>query len=364
MIGWIKQKADFLGLVVVPMIAAIVYFTFVAADRYVSETVVTVRQASNGASGVSGLAMLVGAASPSSREDNLFLREYIHSLDMLKILDKKLAVRQAYASQTRDPFYRLYDWMSQEWYLRYYRSRVEVVYDDMTGLLRIRTEAFTPQQAQAINSAILGESERFVNELSHKVSREQMAFAELELIKAKRRYASAKGALVAFQNQHNIYDPMAQAQAKAALSEELEATIAKKEAELGAMLTYLQENAPQVIALRSEISALKTQVYKEQSRITSNSGIKLNTLGARYQDIVIEAGFAEDAYKLALGSVEKARIEASQKIKQMAIIQTPVLPEIAEYPKRIYNLVTIFIGLLLLAGIIRLVKATIEDHKY
>ena len=352
-------------MVIVPMGFVVIYYTFFAADRYVSETVVTVRQANNPvASAASGLAMLAGV-SPSSREDVLFLREYIHSLDMLNILDNKLNVRAAYETQKSDPFFRLYGWMSQEWYLWYYRNRVEVVYDDMTGLLRIRTEAFTPQQAHAINEGILSESERFVNELSHRMSREQMAFAEGELKIAKERYAHDKNALLAFQNVHGVFDPVSQAQAKASLSEELDAVIAKKEAELGAMLSYLQESAPQVVALRSEISALKIQSQKEKGQIVSGSGgVKLNTLVSRYQDLVIEAGFAEDAYKVALVSVEKTRIEASQKIKQLAVIQSPILPEIAEYPKRLYNVVTIFLFLLLLAGIARLVKATIEDHKY
>lgn len=365
MIHWLKNKASFAGWVILPMSAAIIYYSVVATDRYVSETVVSVKQADSSLpSAAGGLAMLVGA-SPSSREDALYLREYIHSLDMLKILDEKLALRKAYEAQTRDPFFRLYEWMSQEWYLRYYRSRVEVVFDDMTGLLRIRSEAFTPVQARAINSAILDESERFVNELSHKMSREQMKFAEGELKNAKVRYSIAKGALLAFQNKYGVFDPMAQAQAKATLSEELEATITKKEAELGAMLSYLQESAPQIIALRAEITALKIQTIKEKSRVTSGSGAeKLNTLAARYQDLVIEAGFAEDAYKVALTAVEKTRIEASQKIKQLAVIQSPIEPESAEYPKRIYNLVTILIGLLLFMGMMRLVKATIEDHKY
>lgn len=347
------------------MSLSIIYYTLIAADRYVSETVVTVKQANNSMpSAATGLAMLVGA-SPSSREDVLYLREYIHSLDMLKILDEKIAVRKAYEAQDRDPFFRLYGWMSQEWYLQYYRNRTEVVFDDMTGLLRIRAEGFSPEQAQAISSTILSESERFVNELSHKISRDQMAFADDELKKAKQRYALSKGALLAFQNKHGVFDPMAQAQAKATVSEELEATVTKKEAELGAMLAYLQDTAPQIIELRAEISALKSQTAKEKSRVVSNSnGEKLNDLAARYQDLVIEAGFAEDAYKVALASVEKTRIEASQKLKQLAVIQSPIKPEIAEYPKRIYNLITLFIGLLLFTGIIRLIKATIEDHKY
>lgn len=352
-------------IVIVPMIFAIIYYSFFAANRYVSETVVTVRQANNSAvSAVSGLAMLAGV-SPSSREDVLFLREYIHSLDMLAILDKKLSVRSAYEAQKNDPFFRLYGWMSKEWFLWYYRNRVEVVYDDMTGLLRIRTEAFTAEQAQAINKAILSESERFVNELSHRLSREQMVFAEEELKIAKERYTLDKNALVSFQNTHAVFDPVAQAQAKASLFEELDSTIAKKEAELGALLSYLQESAPQVVALRSEIAALKVQAQKEKGKIASvNGGEKLNSLASNYQDLVIEAGFAEDAYKVALTSVEKTRIEASEKVKQLAVIQSPILPESAEYPKRLYNLITIFVFLLLLAGIARLIKATIEDHKY
>lgn len=362
---WIKKITWFWLIVIVPMAFIIIYYTFFAANRYVSESVVTVRQASSPAvSAASGLAMLAGV-SPSSREDVLFLREYIHSLDMLKILDNKLNVRAAYETQKSDPFFRLYGWMSQEWYLWYYRNRVEVVYDDMTGLLRIRAEAFTPQQAHAINKAILSESERFVNELSQRMSREQMAFAEDQLKIAKERYALDKSALLTFQNTHGVFNPVLHAQAKASLSEELDSAVAKKEAELGAMLSYLQESAPQIVALRSEISALKVQMQKEKGTIVSSSGgEKLNTLASRYQDLVIEAGFAEDAYKVALASVEKTRIEASQKIKQLAVIQSPILPEIAEYPKRLYNLITMFIFLLLLAGIIRLVKATIEDHKY
>ena len=46
-----------------------------------------------------------------------------------------------------------------------------------------------------IANAILKESERFVNEVSHKAAREQMAFAEKELLKAKERLQNAKNNL-------------------------------------------------------------------------------------------------------------------------------------------------------------------------
>lgn len=353
----------YIASVVLPLGLATGYFLFVAADRYVSETVVTVAKANESGGDFSGLAMLAGVGS-SSKQDTLYLREYIHSLDMVKILDQKIGLRKAYEAQVRDPFYRLYSWMPQEMYLWYYRNRIEIVYDDLTGLLKIRTEGFTPEQSQMIASTILEESERFVNELSHTMSRQQLSFAEEELRKAKERYSNAKNNLMAFQNRHGMFDPIAQAQAKATLATEFDAQLARKEAELTTMLSYLQESAPQVVALKSEIEALKEQTQKETSRVASTSGKSMNTLAAQFQYLVIEAGFAEDAYKLALAAVEKSRIEANQKIKYLAVIQNPPLPQMAEYPRRIYNLFTLLVILSMLYGIGRLLKSTIEDHKY
>lgn len=254
--------------------------------------------------------------------------------------------------------------MPQELYLLYFQNRVEVVYDDLTGLLTIKTEGFTPEDSQNIAKAILSESEKFVNEMSHKMYRQQLDFAEGELMKAKERFTKAKNTLLAFQNRYGVLDPISQAQAQANLAMEFDATLSKKEAELNAMLAYLQESAPQVVTLKSEISALKKQLIKEQKRVTSESNAAINTLASQYQNLTIEVGFSEDIYKLALAAVEKARLEATRQVKFLATIQSPIVPEMAEYPRRIHNLITIFIVLILLYGISQLIKATIEDHTY
>jgi capsular polysaccharide transport system permease protein len=71
-----------------------------------------------------------------------------------------------------------------------------------------------------------------VNEISHRLAREQMAFAETEMLKSRERYQTAKSRLTAFQNRHKVLDPLAQAQATATLTAQLEGEIAHKEAEL------------------------------------------------------------------------------------------------------------------------------------
>jgi capsular polysaccharide transport system permease protein len=351
-------------IIAVPMALAVLYYAVFAADRYVSEAKITVRQSGESASAdVSGLALLMAGVNSASREETLYLRDYIHSLDMLKHLDARYNLRQAYAGAGLDPLYRLYAGTSQEWFHWYYRNRVEVVFDDLTSLLTVRVEGFEPEFARLVNAEILAQSERFVNEISHRLAREQMAFAEGEMLKARQRYQAAKASLVAFQNRHKVLDPVAQAQATASLSAQLEGEIAHKEAELKALQGYLQEGAPQVVMLRSQIAALRSQMDMERSKVASGNGSRLNTIAAEFQNLALEAGFAEDAYKAALTAMETTRIEASRKLKSLVVVETPAKPEIALHPLRLYNLATLLVALTLLYGIVRLVIATIQDHR-
>lgn len=367
-----KQKTELLQklktslafwIVGLPMLLGIFYYTFLAADRYVSEAKIAVRQSGDsGMAEVAGIASLLGG-NAGSREETLYLKEYIHSLDMLRHLDAKYNLRQAYEAEKIDPIFRLYSGTSQEWFHWYYSNRVEVVFDDLSSLLTVRVEGFDPEFARLVNAEILAQSERFVNEISHRLARQQMAFAETEMLRAHERYQKAKTSLITFQNRHKVLDPLTQAQATATLTAQLESEIAHKEVELKTLTGYLQENAPQVVMMRNQIAALKAQQDKESGKVASQNGSRLNSLAAEFQNLTLEAGFAEDAYKAALTAMETTRIEASRKLKSLVVVATPATAEKALYPQRIYNLVTLLVILVLVYGIVRLVIATVQEHR-
>jgi hypothetical protein len=69
--------------------------------------------------------------------------------------------------------------------------------DDLSSTLTIRVQGFEPGFAQRLNKAILQESESFVNELSHKLAREKLSFAEGELTGAGDRLQAAKASVLA-----------------------------------------------------------------------------------------------------------------------------------------------------------------------
>jgi capsular polysaccharide transport system permease protein len=352
------------ALLAAPLLLAAAYLIVLAADRYVAESIVAVRQNGEGPLGTDGLSMLLGASAPSTRKDEYLLEAHILSNDMLDALERKLHLRAAFSAPQLDIIYRLARHASSEEFLDYYRRRVEVFVDPDSGLMRVRTQAFTPQVADALNREIVALSERFINESSHRLAREQMAFAESELAKARTAVNVARDAVLEFQNRNGVLDPMAQAQANTGVTVELQGQLAKQEAELKGLLGYLNDDTHQVKGLRSQIAGTRAQLRAENRRGTATSGGEnLNVLAGQYQQLLAEFQFAQDAYKMALTAVEAARVESTRKLKSLVLVESPRRPETAAYPRRLYTLSALLLGLGLLYGIVRLVVATIEDHQ-
>ena len=359
------NRLDSFKTVIYIMIVVIFYYAFIAADRYVSNVSLSVKS-TDGSSPISlsGIESLVGVAS-SSTEDIKLLREYIKSFDMLQKLDEKINLRSLYEKQKIDLFFRIYSSTSKESYLKYYRDRIHILFDDATGLLNVAVESFSPEDARIISAAILEESERFINEISHNIAREQLRFAQGELESAKQKYKDAKNELLAFQNEYGVFDPQSLAKTKAGFITEIELQISKKETELNTMRSYLNDNAPEIVALKAELRAHKEQLEKEKSKVASNaSQDKLNDVVAQFEALYLNLSFAEDVYKTAITAVETTRIEIGRKAKQVVVIQSPYVPDSAAYPNKMYNIITIFVILTLIFGVVRLVRAIIDEHRY
>jgi capsular polysaccharide transport system permease protein len=354
-----------LGVIAVPWLVAAVYLFVFAADRYVSESVVVVRQEGTAMAipgGLDALSAMFGTTTASS-QDQYMLEAHILSIDMLRQVDEKLHLRQAYSSPQLDFIFRLDDDASQEAFLDYYRNRIEVTVEDGSGLLTIRTQGFTPEIAQAVNQEVVKISERFINESSHRLARDQMSFAESELENVRARLDDVRDRLLEFQEAHRILDPTAQAAANTGLTAQLQALQARHQAELKGLLAYLNEDAPQVQALEAQISGIRQQLQAERlGSVTNENGVSLNVLAGRYQELLAELEFVSDAYRGALTALETARIESTRKLKSLVLVESPALPESPEYPRRSYTLLALLMGLTLLYGIGRLIVATIEDH--
>ncbi|MFN3049617.1 ABC transporter permease, partial [Pseudomonas alloputida] len=92
-----------IAMVVLPMFLAGVYYAAFAVDRFVSSAQVVVRQdGGNQAAQMPGIATLLTGANPASREETLYLREYITSMDMMLLLEERVHWIEQYSAQRAD----------------------------------------------------------------------------------------------------------------------------------------------------------------------------------------------------------------------------------------------------------------------
>ena len=361
----IKKAPLFIYLVILPLAIAILYYSFFAIDRYVSVSKVVVRQPQDGqAANIPSLALLMGGTNPTSREETLFLQEFIQSIDMMNYLQGQYQWVQAYAAQGTDPLYFLNENSSAEDLLKFYNKIVTTHFDELTGLLEVEVQAPNSALAEQMLNGILKESERFINEISHKIARDQMQFFEIELANAKRNYEQKKSDLIAFQNENSILDANAAAESLAQIIVGLETQLTTERANLKALQSALSASSPQVKQQQARIRAIEQQLQVEKKQLVSAAdGEQLNVIASRFHNLTIDAGIAEESYKLAVTALENARIEGSKKIRTLVTVVSPNLAQTAIYPERLYNLGTLFVLLLLLYGVARFVIATIEDHR-
>ncbi|WP_312239650.1 capsule biosynthesis protein [Pantoea sp.] len=350
-------------IILLPMALLLIYLVIFSEPRYMSESKVAIKRSSDIDGSSLNVGLLLGASNPSSAEDALYLKEYINSPDMLAVLDKQLHFHQAFSQSGWDFLNHLSTDITAERFLDYYRSRIAVSYDDKTGLLDIQTQGFTPEFAQRFNQAVLKESERFINELSHRIARDQLTFAENEMQKARATLDESKAQLLAYQNNNNVLDPEASALAASTLVNTLMGQKIQMEADLRNLLTYLRDDAPQVVSAKNAIASLQAQIENEKSKITAPEGHKLNRMAVDFEEIKAKVSFDTDIYKLALTSIEKTRVEAARKLKVLSVISSPQLPQESTYPNSPYLIACWLLVCVLMFGTLKLLLAVIEDHK-
>lgn len=348
----------------VAILLAIVYWGLVASDRYVSEARVIIQRTDLSGGQSMDFGSLLAGAGGGARAEQLLLRDHLLSVDMLKKLDDKLGLRAHYSDFGRDPLSRMWgEDASLERFHRHYLSRVSVEFDDYAGVLVIRAQGYDPETAHAIASMLVEEGERTMNAMAHGLAQEQVNFLERQVGLMSERAILARQAVIAFQNENGLVSPQGTAESLAIVINRLEAQLTDLRARRGALLGYLASEAPGVVEVDMQISAVEQQIGQEQARLAAPKGKTLNRTVEAFQRLQMNAEFEQDVYRTALVALEKGRVEATRTLKKVSVLQSPTVPEYPLEPRRFYNIVVFVLVALLLAGVVHLVAAIIRDHK-
>ncbi len=351
-----------LFIIAIPTFVSAIYFGLIASDIYISETRYAIRtsDAAPGRDLLSAVLTPIGASSAS--EDSRIVRDYILSRDMLKELDDRLNLRQHYASKTIDRLSRLPPEASVEDFLDYYRKMIEVHTDSSSGTSLLRVRAFEPEKARDVARAITELSETLINRWSARITEDTLRFARSEVEIAENYVRRTSAAVTEFRNLSGSIDPGEETAAVLKIVTDLEAQLAGSKAELIATESFMRSDSIQVKQLKAKIAALERQIVSERTRLAGESGTDLTRLISGYQPLILDQKLAEQRYASALTSLELARAEAQRQQRYLIPFVTPELPDEALEPKRLWNILTIFFGSILVFGIGSLIWAAIYEH--
>jgi capsular polysaccharide transport system permease protein len=357
------RKRPVWTLAIVALAASLLYWNVFAARRYVSEAHVVVENLQAPAATLGDVTSLLTGGGTSASRDILLLRDYLQSTDMLAKLDKRLDLRAHYSS-SYDIFSRLpYRDVPFEWFVRHFRGRVSVEYDELAGVLVVQAQAYTPQMAHAIARMMVDEGERFMNELAQKLMREQVNFAEREVSDATQRVGKSRQTLLAYQNTHGLVSPTGTLESISAVVARLEAELSDLQARRHALEAYLAPRAPDLVQVQEQIAAVEKQLARQRARLASTQGGTLNRVAEEYDRLVLDASFQQDVYRTALTALERSRMDATRTLRKLSVLQQPTLPEYSAEPGRLYYSALFIIGILLLAGIAQLLLTIIREHR-
>lgn len=317
-------------LLLIPVALSGIYFYVIARDRYVTRSDFVIRKAEESDTNVAGagLASLLGRGNQLSLEDARFLKTYLQSPQVLADLDRTYDLDQAYAQKGLDRFAGIKPGLSKEKRLNFFKKQVSVNLDEISGAIVLRTIGLDPKASLNLNRFMLTKSEQFVNRLNQDISQKQLSFSESELERARGNLNQAKNRLLRYQDSNTVIDPKGEAELAGQTISKLQEKLVELRVELATLKRQFKDPAePEVAVVNDQVRELEQQIEKERRSLVSSKGRNLNRKASDVLKLESDVSFATDSYKLALTSVEKARIESKRQQKFMALLSAPQLPE-------------------------------------
>lgn len=225
------------------------------------------------------------------------------------------------------------------------QENVRISLGKRDGLISVEVDDESPQKAAEIANAHVEELRRMTATLAVTEAQQRRAFFEQQLQRSKERLIAAQQALQG--SGFSLGALNAEPKAAAERFARLKAEVTAAEVRLQTMGSYLSDSAPEVLAQRTALAALRTQL----ARAEQPEGIAVpDGYVSRFRDFKYE----EALFELMARQYELARVDESREGALIQIIDVAQPPERKSRPRRALTAIGATLGsaLLLVAGVL------------
>ena len=345
-----------------PLAFGFVYLAVIAAPRYVSESEFMVRTL--GSSDMGNIATLLTDQKVTRASDETYaVTAYLTSRDAVDTLVKNDRLKEILGSPQADFINRFPNFFTRDNRERLYwhfQNYIDLEVSAESGIAKLDAIAFTPQDALALNKAMLKNAEDFVNKINTQIFDDSLKLAASEVEAQKAKFTEIEARLTAYRNTESVLDPNKEVTDTLTRIGALMTKLSQAESEMAQTAT-LAPRSPQIAPLASEAAALREQIANERARMTGDRGA-LASKFAEFDRIVLDRTLASKQLESALASYDKARSDATRQHFYLQTVVQPEAPDLATRPRRLLSFAALAGFCLCLYSIVRAVMKNIREH--
>lgn len=358
-----RARLVFLLVVCLPTLLTALYLGLFASARYESASKFVVR--SQETRNMGGLSMILSTvASTTSFENAYAVIAWIQSHDALDELDRDLDYKKMVSDPSIDILSRaggVWGDGGQDLLLRYYNNMVQATLDTRSGIVELTTTAFTPEDAQRINQALIRAAEALVNRMNAREHASRLEEAAKEVSLAEQNLLAIDQKVQQARIATGIIDPTLETTTGTSTMLALQQALVARRAEMQALQSG-NPRSPLLPQMSREVQAMEEEIARTRSALAGSDNSLVEKITA-FEQLNLEKQFATEAVLSARRTLETARVEASRKSLFLAQVSQPNLPDLPDHMRFLRETLTVFAALFLAYSILWLILVNVREHQ-
>jgi len=318
------------------LVVAGLYCFAIGRDRYQATSEFVIKQPMPPGTRPTILGNLQSSSVLSSLEDGRYLQVYLESEDVKNnVFPDQTSFLKSYAVQSPDVWSGLPSDADAQQQLSFFRNQLNVVPQELSGSIVLTTSAFKADTAYSLNTKLLEQAQRFVNDVNQSISADQRVFAEKQVSYAKNRLNEASNALEAFQDRYGQLNPRAEQSAAASFITGLESRLVDLKVEEASLRRqYRDPDAPEVAYVSDQVNELERQIAEERQKAVGEGGRDLNKLASQAVRLEGDVSFARESLASAMRAADNSRMESQRQLKFIVMLSKPQIPQAPDHSWR------------------------------
>jgi len=358
----ILKNWGFIFIFLLPFLSLASYVYFLQTELYQSSSTVLIKDLKSPSIPTDMLSALM-PNSTTNMQDSKLMEKYIYSMEMFNKIDKKFALKKHYMSSDIDFLQRKYKFSSTADFFNLYKKRLVINYDVTSSTLDISFLHTDAKTAKDILEFIISEAEKKLNMYDKENGNEMLSFIQKQEKQNKKILFDSIEALLDYQNRHKTIDPSIDIKSKSRIVAQLEQEIIQKEIKYANLKQYMNISSVEVKTLKGEIRSLKKKLNDVKSQLSGVSKKELNENLFEFETLKSDVEFNKERYKQTLIQLDIALIQSTQNAKNFIIITKPIISDTYSSPDKVKNIITLFMVLFMIYGILSMIFAIIKDHR-